>query len=153
MAKTLSFDDGLVEYEINGRAKARFNPTDASFVERFYKAFKELESRQEEFKARVDAIGEDREGMFEYARERDAEMREVIDGLLGQGVSDALFSEMNCYALADGAPVWVNLMFAVAEEIDAGFTDEQKRADPRARQFDAKHAELLAKYRKATTKR
>ena len=148
MAKSLTFDTGLVEYEINGMAKARFNPTDAAFVGRLYKAVTELEARQEEFQGRVDEIGEDGEKMFAYASERDAEMRGIIDGLLGGGVADALFPDMNCYALADGLPVWVNLMLAVAEEVDAAFTEQQKKGDPRAKAYSDKYAGMMAKYKK-----
>ncbi len=110
MAKKLSFDTGVVEYDINGTAKVRFNPTDATFVERLYNTFTELESKQEEFQARIDEIGDDGERMFAYAGERDREMRGLIDGLLGEGTADALLPNMNCYALADGLPVWINLM-------------------------------------------
>lgn len=148
MAKTLSFETGVVEYEVNGAATIRFNPTDAAFVERLYQTFTDLDAKQEEFQAQVDEIGEDGERMFAYAKERDAEMRGIIDGLLGEGVADALFPDMNCYALADGLPVWINLMFAIAEEIEAAYTAEQKKSDPRLRKYDKKYAGMMAKYKK-----
>ena len=96
MAKTLTFETGLVEYDINGMATARFNPTDSVFVERLYKTMTDLDARQGEFQKRVDSIeigehGEGGEEMFAFANERDAEMRELIDKLLGEGVADALF--------------------------------------------------------------
>lgn len=153
MAKQLTFDTGLVEYEINGAVTVRFNPADAAFTEKLYNCFTELESRQAEFQARVDEIGDDGAEMFAYANERDAEMRGIIDGLLGDGVANALFPDMNCYALADGMPVWINLMFAIAEEIEGAFSREQKRSDPRMRQFSDKHKELLAKYKKKNSKK
>ena len=153
MAKIISFGDGLVEYEINGAATVRFNPTDAAFTERLYRAFSDLDARQDEFQRTVEEIGDDGERMFAYAKERDAEMRGIIDGLLGDGVSDALFGDMNCYALADGLPVWINLMFAVAGEVDSAYDDERSKADPRVREYKARHEELLKKYRKATSKR
>lgn len=153
MSKSLTFDTGVVEYDVNGAATVRFNPTDIGFTERLYDAFTSLDARQDEFQRRIDEIGDDGPEMFAYAKERDAEMRGIIDGLLGEGVSDALFADMNCYALADGMPIWINLMFAIAEEVRDSFTAEQRKADPRMRKFDDKNAELLAKYRKATTKR
>ena len=153
MAKTITFDTGIVEYEINGAATVRFNPTDVNFTERMYNSFAELDERQDEFQQRIDEIGENGEELFAYAKERDREMRGIIDGLLGDGVSDKLFPDMNCYALADGMPIWINLLFAIAEEIHDAFTEEQKKADPRIRKFNDKHEELLAKYKKATTKK
>lgn len=152
MAKQLKFDTGLVEYEINGVPVA-FNPADSSFAERLYDCFAQLDSRQGEFSKRVQEIGDDGEKMFAYANERDAEMRETIDSLLGDGVADKLFPNMNCYALADGMPVWINLMVAIAEEIEGAFSREQKRNNPRMQKISAKNEELLAKYRKATTKK
>ena len=137
MAKILSFDDGLVEYEINGKATARFNPTDAAFVERLYQAFTDLDDKQEEFQARVSEIGAD-----------GAEMRKIIDGLLGEGVADALFPDMNCYALADGLPVWINLLFAVAEEIEAAYHLEQGKTDPRIKAYNARYAGMMKKYQR-----
>lgn len=147
-AKVLSFDDGLVEYEINGKATARFNPTDAAFAERLYKAFADLEARQDEFQRKVSEIGEDGEAMFAYAKERDGEMRGIIDALLGKGVADALFPDMNCYALADGLPVWINLMFALADEINSAYASEQGKADPRLQGYGDKYKAMMAKYRR-----
>ena len=147
-SKSLSFDTGVVEYEINGMATARFNPTDAAFAERLYDAFTELDARQDEFEKRVTEIGEDGEAMFAYAKERDEEMRGIIDGLLGEGVADALFPDMNCYALADGLPVWINLLFAVAEEIEAAYHLEQGKTDPRIKAYNARYAGMMKKYQR-----
>ncbi|WP_160324622.1 hypothetical protein [Adlercreutzia muris] len=148
MAKTLTFDTGVTEYVINGAAKARFNPTDSRFVERMYATFGELSDKQDEFQRRVEEIGDDGPAMFAYAAERDREMRGMIDGLLGEGVADALFQDMNCYAMADGLPAWINLMFAVAEEVEATFSEEQKRSDPRVRAYHGKYAALAKKYKR-----
>ena len=73
----------------------------------------------------------------------------MIDNLLGAGVADALFPGMNCYALADGLPVWINLMFAVADEVEATFTDEQKKSDPRVKAYNGKYAAMAKKYKRA----
>ena len=151
MAKALSFDIGVVDYTVNDTAHIRFNPADIAFVERFYDAMMTLDGRQEEFQRRVDEIGDDSAEMFAYARERDGEIRELIDELFEPGVSDALFPDINVYAMANGMPVWINFMFAIAEEVRDAFTEEQKKSDPRLKQFDSKHEELLRKYRKATS--
>ena len=146
--KSLTFDTGLVEYDINGAVTVRFNPADAAFTERLYNVFTELDARQDEFRQKVDEIGEDGAAMFAYANERDKEMRGIIDGLLGEGVADALFPNQNCYALADGLPVWINLMFAIADEIQDAYSDNQKRADPRVAGYSKKYNAMLAKYKK-----
>jgi hypothetical protein len=153
MAKSLNFDTGLVEYDINGAATVRFNPTDSEFVERLWKCFTDLEARQGEFQQKVEEIGEDGERMFAYAKERDQEMRGIIDGLLGDGVADALFPDMNCYALADGLPVWINLMFAIADEIQAAYTSQQKRTDPRVSGYSKKYEAMVKKYKNKTKRK
>ena len=46
--KSLSFSDGLEEYSLNDRVTVRFNPTDASFLERLAELFSRLDALQEE---------------------------------------------------------------------------------------------------------
>ena len=154
MAKALNFDTGVSEYDINGTAKVRFNPTDAEFVERLYSTFKTLEEQQDELQKQIDEAGEDGEKILVVAHARDEAMRGYIDTLFAQdGIADAIFNGINCYALADGMPIWVNFLFAIAEEIDAAFSEQGKRHDPRMKKLTDKNAELLAKYKKATTKK
>ena len=154
MAKALNFDTGVIEYDINGAATVRFNPTDAEFVERFYNTFKTLEAEQDELQEQIDAADGDGEKILVVAHARDEAMRGYIDTLFVQeGIANEIFSGMNCYALADGMPVWVNLLFAVAEEIETAFNEQGKQHDPRMKKLSDKNAELLAKYKKATTKK
>lgn len=135
--KTLSFDTGLVTYHINDCVDVAFNPTDSAFVERLYDAFSALDSKQEEYKAEIEKA--DKREIFAIARKRDREMREIIDGVLGAPVSSALFGNMNVYALADGLPVWANLLLAIMDEIDSVMGTEQKRTDARVRKYSAKY--------------
>ena len=158
MAQTLTFDTGVREYDINGVATVRFNPGDSDFAGHVFNVLRDLEERTPEFQKRVDEIeigenGEGGEEMFAYAKERDAEMRGIIDGLFGQeGLADALFPDMSCYALSDGVPVWINFFLAIANEISEAFGKADGQ-DPRTRNISDKSAALLEKYRKATTKR
>lgn len=128
--KELNFETGLVTYEINGGVTVQFNPTDSNFVQRLFDAYETLDGKQEHYKKRVEMMA-DKKQVFEFAREQDEEMREIIDGLFGQPVSDEIFGGLNVYAMADGLPVWCNLMFAVMDEIDTGFAREQKATNPR----------------------
>lgn len=136
--KELNFDSGLVTYSINGKAEVSFNPTDSNFVERLYNAFDDLDKKQEGYKARIEKMADERE-IFEFARERDAEMRAIVDGLFETPVSDALFGGMNVYAVASGLPVWCNLMLAVMDECDTTFAREQKATNPRIAKYTAKY--------------
>ena len=151
--RTLTFDEGAIEYEINGKATAVFNPSDADFIKRFHDTVEKLDARQDEMEADVEKAGDDPAAMYELLSSRDRAMRESIDGLLGQGVSDALFGDMNCYALAEGLPVWMNLILAIADEINENLDEEQAKADPRLQSYSRKYDDLMAKYKKAKPSR
>ena len=101
--KSLNFESGLVTYNINGKCQVSFNPTDSNFVERLYLAFEDLDKKQESYKTQVEKLADKRE-IFDFAREQDVEMRQVIDGLFDAPVSDSLFGGMSVYAVAGGLP-------------------------------------------------
>jgi hypothetical protein len=143
----LRFDDGLVTYNINDKVEVRFNPLDSNFVEKLYTTFEELDQKQDSYKADIEKIAGKKE-IFEFARERDAEMRTVIDGLFGVPVCAALFGDMNVYAMSNGLPVWCNLMLAVMDEVDSTFTREEKATSPRVAKYTAKYSKYQKKYHK-----
>lgn len=140
----IQFATGLVTYDLNGQCEVSFNPTDSAFVERLFNTFDALDQKQEAYKAEIENIADKRE-IFQIARTRDAEMREMIDGVFGAPVCDILFGGMNVYAMADGLPVWCNLMLAVMDEINTSFAREQKLTNPRINKYSAKYS---AKYKK-----
>lgn len=141
--KDLNFDSGVVTYSLNGKCEVSFNPTDSNFVERIYTAFNDLDKKQDEYKSRIEKMADKKE-IFEFARERDAEMRTIIDGVFDAPVCDAVFGSMNIYAMASGLPAWVNLMLAVMDECDTTFAREQKATNPRIAKYTAK----WSKYKK-----
>lgn len=142
--KELNFESGLVTYSLNGQCEVSFNPTDSNFVERLYSAFEELDKKQEGYKAQVEKMADKRE-IFDFARERDTEMRGIIDGVFEAPVSDAVFGGMNVYAVAGGLPVWANLILAIMDEIDTTFTREQKLTNPRISKYAAKYQKYQKK--------
>ena len=77
--------------------------------------------------------------VFETARKMDEEMREIINDVFGFDICSALFGEMNVYALADGLPVWANLMLAIMDEVDTTFAREQKAINPRVSKYTKKY--------------
>lgn len=135
---TISIPTGLVTYDINGACQISFNPTDALFAERLYSAFDTLDTRQEDYQSRIEKAANTK-AIFEVARALDAEMREIIDNTLGKGVSDALFKDMNVYAMADGLPVWANLFLALMDEMDTGYVHEQRKTSPRLDKYIGKY--------------
>lgn len=134
----IKFDTGVVTYSLNDKCEVAFNPTDSSFVERLYCAFEELDKKQESYKVQVEKLANKRE-IFDFARECDTEMRKIIDGVFAQPVCDTLFGGMNVYSVANGLPVWCNLMLAVMDEIDTTFAREQKLTNPRVAKYTSKY--------------
>ena len=136
--KELVFDTGLVTFNINGTCEVAFNPTDSEFVKRLFDAFDTLDKKQDAYKAEIEKIG-DKKQIFEISRRRDEEMREIIDGVFDAPISEAVFGSMNVYALANGLPVWCNLMLAVMDEIDTTFAKETKATDARIKKYTEKY--------------
>lgn len=136
--KDLNFDTGVVTYNLNGACEVSFNPTDSTFVERLFTAFDTLDKKQEDYKAEAEKNKGTRE-IFTTARKLDTEMRDIINETFEEDVCTPLFGEMNVYALADGLPVWANLMLAVMDETDSAFAREQKAQSPRIRKYSAKY--------------
>jgi len=42
--KDLTFETGLITYNLNGNAQVTFNPTDSTFVERLFNTFDSLDN-------------------------------------------------------------------------------------------------------------
>ena len=136
--KVLQFDTGLVTYHLNEQCDVVFNPTDSVFVEKLYAAFNDLDKKQEAYQDQVSRMT-DRAKIFDLMRERDKEMRGLIDGVFDAPVCAMLFGGMNVYAMASGLPVWANLMLAIMDEVDTAFAREQKATNPRVQKYMAKY--------------
>lgn len=136
--KELNFDTGLVTYSVNGKCELAFNPTDSTFVEKLFNAFDTLDKKQEAYKAEVEKTANKRE-VFETARKMDEEMRDIINEVFGFDVCTPLFGAMNVYALADGLPVWSNLMLGIMDEVDTTFARESKLTNPRIQKYTKKY--------------
>lgn len=133
----IRFNDGLQSFNIKGKVEVFFNPTDSDFAQRIYKTFESLDRKQNSYKEEISKMQQSE--IFDFAKTRDAEMRQMIDEVFDAPVSDAVFGKMNVYAMADGLPVWCNLLLAVMEELDSGFAREQKATNPRIQKYTAKY--------------
>ena len=133
----IRFETGVVSFNLNDAVSVEFNPTDSVFVEKIYNTFEELDGKQSAYKAEVERCADKKE-IFKIARRRDQEMRDMIDELFGKPVCSALFGSMNIYALADGLPVWCNLMLAVIDQIDTTFSREQRQTNAKIKKYTDK---------------
>ena len=135
--KNLSFSDGLEEYTLNDRVTVRFNPTDASFLERLSELFSRLDALQEEVSTLQDSTPE--EEVFPLAKSLDARMRDLLDGFFGTPVCEALFGSMNLFASAGGLPVWANLLLALTEEVESAMQGELSAREARIAKYTEKY--------------
>ena len=142
--KELGFDSGLVTYNLNGKCEVTFNPTDSNFVERLYSAFESLDKKQGQYKSAIEKMTSSPE-VFEFARQMDAEMREIIDGVFAEPVCQELFGDMNVYAMANGLPVWCNLMLAIMDEVEAVSDSERSATNSRIAKYTAKYKKYQKK--------
>lgn len=133
----LNFTHGVQEYTVHGvggDVVIRFNPTDGEFVQRLYHAFEVLDKKQDAYNEEIRKCG-DRVKIFEIARKRSDEMREIIDGIFQEPICEKVFGRMNPYALSDGLHVWTNFLLALMDETDSAFAREQKATNPRLKKY------------------
>ena len=133
----LNFNTGVVKHSINGKYEVEFNPTDVFFGESLIRAFEELEKKQGDKKEALERATT--KEALSLARKWDGEMREVIDGLFGGPLCENVFSNTCVYALADGLPLWTNLLLAIMDEMDVAMVRERKATDPRIAKYTKKY--------------
>ena len=163
--KELNFDDGLVEYRVNGSATIRFNPTDTEFCKRILNIFRDLSGKQSEYEARlpksdfpemsepdlsdpekVSELNRQTDELLSTIQQMDKEMRQAIDeAFQTDGVADAVFGDRSLYAYANGFPLWANFLMAVIDEMPASAEEQAKLTDPRLRAYVGKYSKKYAK--------
>lgn len=129
----IRFETGEERFDLNGKCQVCFNPTDPGFAERLCGVFARMEQLHAEGADEAD-------GTFDRGRALDREMREQIDGLFGAPVCEALFGDMNVCALAQGLPVWCNLLLAVMDVIREAVEARSAEMNPRIAAYTARYA-------------
>ena len=135
---TLNFETGIVTFSVNDRAEVSFNPTDSYFGYRLFETFEKLDEKQKRYKEELSKLAKNSE-IFDLGRRMDNEMREMIDSVFETPVCDAIFGNMNVYAMGGGLPVWSNFILAVIDKIDTTFAREQKATNPKIAKYMAKY--------------
>ena len=138
MANELNISTGIQEYSLNGKVKIYLNPTDADFTERIFHAFDFLDEKQDVYTKRIEE-SESAEQSFAFLRELDAEMREHLFELFGEDIVTPLIGKTNVYALADGTPIWFNLLTGIIDVIGEGIDEQTKKSKERIKKYTAKY--------------
>lgn len=136
---SLKIDDGLQEFDVNGKCKVYFNPADYVFVEKTYNTFNALEKLNGETGEKLQNVTDNAE-FFETVRSCDAEMRRQIDELFNkEGFCDCVFGSVGMISFGDGLPIWANLILAIIEQFDDGFTSAKAFDNPRLQKYLKKY--------------
>lgn len=122
--KSLNFDSGVKEYEINGDPNRvlRINPSDFGIIERINKAKDELDKLH---------ITSDLNGMTEL----DKVVRTQIDKIFGTGSADVIFGETNSASFAGGQPIFANFLECIAPEITRVIEEEKKKSATKIKKY------------------
>lgn len=122
--KSLNFDSGVKEYEINGDPNRvlRINPSDFGIIERINKAKDALDELH---------ITPDIDGMVEL----DKAVRAQIDEIFGAGSSDTIFGETNSASFASGQPVFLNFLECITPEIARVIEEEKKKSATKIKKY------------------
>lgn len=125
----IKVNTGLVTYNLGGKVEVAFNPTDMAFGDRLLKAIDGLCELQEK------PYPDDTKELLADMLKRDAEARELIDELFEKEVCKPLYGTISVFALADGLPLWANLLTAILKQMNEGSEKRMKEAEARIAKY------------------
>lgn len=139
----LTMNNGVKAYAVNGIENALyFNPLDADFAKRILDAIPKCQKIMENKQISKD---DEAEVLFAKLREADKEIRAAIDEAFGQPVCEKIFTETRVTALADGFPLWLNLILAIVDEIDANISAVDKQSSEKLQYYTGKYMKKYGK--------
>lgn len=133
---TIKFETGLKTFDVNGAVEITFNPTSAAFLRKLQSTAEELNAVHERF-----AAGAKNSDALTLLEKADAEMRTIIDGVLGDGFCAAAVPPDDALLLdiGGGFPIWANIILAILEKMDDSLLKEKDAAEKRIRKYSAKY--------------
>ena len=134
----LKISTGLVTYRLNDACEITINPTDSLFIEKMYTVFDDLDAKQDNYRVQISKAGANK-AVFDIAREANKELRDMLNEVFGFDICDAVFGEVSVYALADGVPLWANLLLALLDAIDESVSGELKKTSNRMLKYTSKY--------------
>ena len=135
----LNFDDGVQEYDLNGKCTIRINPTDFAFVDKMFQTFTVMEKKDANWREKLSKTSETKEILQIYAEGNDM-IRAGLDEILGDGVCAACFGVVNVLSFgSNGIPIWMNLILAVMDTMDTAYAKAQKATNPAINKYLQKY--------------
>lgn len=142
MAEKLVFDDGVKEFEVNGRELLRFNPTDLNIYHRFFEVAEELPALEREYMTATretpGPVGEDGFAgageALRIMRAFDAKIKERLSYVFGaENDFDRIVGGVNLMAVGkNGERIVTNVITALQPILEEGVAQHRKEAADRA---------------------
>lgn len=142
MAEKLIFDDGIKEYEVNGRELLRFNPSDPNVYNRFCALHEELPKLEEEYEAGLKELAaevgaDDLESSgkaLKLMRDIDVKVKAKLSYAFGDvNDFDKIMGGVNLLAVGrNGERIVTNLLTALQPIIESGIRRHQTDAAAQA---------------------
>lgn len=134
----LIFDEGFKEFNINGdpNRTIRFNPTDIAIIERAQKVKKEIGKELE----KLDTLDiKDDEAMAEAVEEVNRIIKEKINYIFGNDVSEIVFGLQSPLASANGTTLAERFIAAALPIIQREIDDENKKSKARVSKYTERY--------------
>lgn len=133
----LQINTGVEEFTLNGKFVVSYNPADPAFVSGLYNRFADLEERDRAWREKIKTL----EGVdvLNAWAEGDALFRDALDDVLGAGCCAAVCGKTSVLAIADGAPIWMNILLAIIDTMDSAVAREQKATNPKLQKYLSKY--------------
>lgn len=114
-----------------------FNPADQEFAEELYTLVYRIGKIHEQ-KNQLRKTEPDMLKRFELNRAEDAEMRQAVDDVFGEGFSNDVF-KTRLFAVADGLTVVETFLFALLDEMDEKTTAAIASRDAKVKKYTEKY--------------
>lgn len=152
----LIFDDGIQEFEVNGRAVLRFNPSDVNVYNRFFEVADEIEDMEREYAQSISGQADDIDergfaksgNTLKRMREFDARVKARLSYIFGEENDfDRILDGVNLFAVGkNGERVATNVLAALQPIIEDGLRSHtQQKAQEAAQAAKAARERRQAK--------
>ena len=138
MATALHISTGIEELVLNEKVHIFLNPADPTFAKLLFTKFSALEEEDRAWRERMKDL-QDPKAVMEEWDTGDKMFRAAIDGVLGEGTCEALIGGTSVLALADGLPIWANILLAIIEQMDDALTRQEKTVNPKLQKYMSKY--------------
>lgn len=132
--QNLQFNDGLVRLAINGNESKiiEINPTDFGMVSRYQKMQDKLEELTQKYS---DIAENDTETGMKILEQLDAEVRKIVDFIVGSEISDTVFGSVNCLSFAGGATIFENFLEAYSNYLEPAIKAEFEKSQEKISKY------------------